>query len=118
MFFPHLWVVFDLCREVKCPEDFWMTMVEKLSKEELGQAAIVLWVLWNYRNNCNTNHQTPDLGQIRRSIENGFNDLAKAGKNYLVAALAKSQMSHNWTPLGSGWWKFNSDVSWIEASRK
>lgn len=105
--------------------DLWKGTYRCLKGEYPKKAVIIMWSLWNARNKCFHNNQTPDFKNIRRSIQNCIDEEDESSKEYLKStegsssAAMENQLSHPyWIAPAANRWKINVDASWDERSGK
>lgn len=114
--------LFSLNRSCWDPDHYWQWMADKLGKEDLEIAIIILWSVWKHRNAVHQKESSPDSKLILRYIESYSNrernskNVHQSQENDPPPVCPKSLASHSdWIPPPANLWKLNVDASKSES---
>lgn len=116
--------LFSLNRGQWTARDHWRWMEENLGTEDLEKAILVLWSLWNQRNQSIQSNQDPDFKYLTRAVNANIKEEKKrvSANLFSLSCLnpsgSESLSSHaSWEPPPAGVWKLNVDASRSEMSQ-
>lgn len=105
-----------LCKEDKDMKDWWKEINDHHSKEEAEQIGIILWTIWNYRNQISVNNERMDEQKLMLWVKRNLEEQRKHTSSLLPEIRLESLRNHDfWTPPPQNFLKLNSDASWNES---